>query len=230
MRARTREAPLLLFLAAYAAELVAFGSIGLVLLIATCSRMVPVAAILAVARHGPADPAFGRSHAFVHAALAWLATSALIIAANSFAYDAARWRAGEAAVAMGYDARTVDAGYEWVGVSRRATVGKPGSDIYGLAWYDDELALVPPCAVRLEQPVEASRVTGSYSRMVGLSPVPVLRPGAAALPVRLAAAGCPEPPSPDSASDGWTRYRSQGASHGMSGRRSERLPSAGVAL
>ena len=40
---------------------------------------------------------------------------ALVLAANSFAYDAARYREGEAAVAMGYTAQTVDAGYEWVG-------------------------------------------------------------------------------------------------------------------
>ena len=76
--------------------------------------MVPVAAILLLAGP-PSASRLGRSRALSHAAFAWLAVSAFVIAANSFAYDAARYRAGEAAVAMGYDARTVDAGYDWVG-------------------------------------------------------------------------------------------------------------------
>ena len=74
-----------------------------------------MAAILLL--RGPAQASgLGRSRAFAHAAFAWLAASAFVIAANSFAYDAARWHAeGEAAVALGYEAATIDAGYEWVG-------------------------------------------------------------------------------------------------------------------
>ena len=58
---------------------------------------------------------FGRSRALSHASLGWLLVVAFAISANSFAYDFARYRAGQAAVAMGYEANTVDAGLEWVG-------------------------------------------------------------------------------------------------------------------
>ena len=148
---RSREAPLLIFLGAYAAELVvvalASGILDRYLFV-----MVPFAAILLL--RGSTGPSrLGRSHAFSHAAFAWLAASAFVIAANSFAYDAARYRAGEAAVAMGYDARTVDAGYEWVGYHARV-VGNSGSGTYGLMWYDDTLLSDPPCAVFSNSPLD----------------------------------------------------------------------------
>ncbi len=110
---RSDEGPLLVFLAAYCAELVVFAPLG-----GTFDRylhpMIPAAAILLL--RGPArKPArLGASLAFSNAALAWLAISAFVLAANSLAYDVATRRVGEAAVAMGYDARTVDAGYVWV--------------------------------------------------------------------------------------------------------------------
>jgi len=40
---------------------------------------------------------------------------ALTLMANAFAFDAARWRAGEHLAASGLAAGTIDAGYEWVG-------------------------------------------------------------------------------------------------------------------
>ena len=143
---RSREGPLLVFLAAYGAELVLFAPLG-----GTFDRylhpMIPAAAILLL--RGPATPGrFAASHAFSNAALAWLAISAFAFAANSLAYDVATRRVGEAAVAMGYDARTVDAGYVWV-VSHAAgaEAGGSGSNEYGLAWYDDAVMPSPPCAV-----------------------------------------------------------------------------------
>ena len=114
--------------------------------------MVPPAAILLL--RGPAEPShFGRSRVFAHAAFAWLAASAFVIAANSFAYDAARYRGGEAAVAMGYDARTVDAGYEWVSY-HASWVWNSGSGTYGLTWYDDAFSSYRPCAVLSNSPLD----------------------------------------------------------------------------
>ncbi len=111
--AHAPEAPLLLFLLLYGAELALYSAIG-----AVYDRylfpMVPVVATLML-RRGSQPFALGRSHAFAHGAFVWLVASAFIIALNSFAYDTARYREGQAAVAMGYDASTVDAGYEWVG-------------------------------------------------------------------------------------------------------------------
>ena len=86
-------------------------------------------------------------------AFAWLAISAFVIAANSFAYDAARYRGGEAAVALGYDAQTVDAGYEWVSY-HASGVGNSGSGAYGLTWYDDVLSSSRPCAVLSNSPLD----------------------------------------------------------------------------
>jgi hypothetical protein len=69
-------------------------------------------------------------------AVAGLAGLALLFAANSFAFDGARWRAGEALVREGVPADSIDAGYEWLGsyapglprFGDRPTVG-------GLTWY-----------------------------------------------------------------------------------------------
>jgi hypothetical protein len=47
--------------------------------------------------------------------LGLLACLSLVFLLNADAFDAARWRAGEALVARGYRPETVDAGPEWVG-------------------------------------------------------------------------------------------------------------------
>jgi hypothetical protein len=56
---------------------------------------------------------------------------ALILMLNSFAFDAARWHAGETLVSVGLDARTVDAGYEWVGsnATMPADMTNPGHGV-----------------------------------------------------------------------------------------------------
>jgi hypothetical protein len=119
--------------------------------------MVPAASIRLL--RGPAQPShFGRSRAFAHGAFAWLVASAFIVAANSFAYDAARYREGEAAVALGYDARTVDAGLEWVGY-HASGVGNSGSGTYGLTWYDDNWSSYRPCAVLSNSPLDGGALT-----------------------------------------------------------------------
>jgi Dolichyl-phosphate-mannose-protein mannosyltransferase len=149
--ARSREATLVLFLVAYAAELVVISSASYPL-DRYLYPMVPAAAILLLRGH--AQPSrFGWSRAFVIAAFAWLAASAFVIAANSFAYDAARYRAGEAAVAMGYDARTVDAGYEWVGY-HASGAEKLGSGARGLTWYDARWPSFRACAVLRNSPLD----------------------------------------------------------------------------
>ena len=142
--ARSRQAPLVLFLIAYAAGLVLVAPLG-PMFDRYLYPMVPPAAILLLS--GLAEPSsLGRSRALAHGAFAWLAVSAFLIAANSFAYDAARYRAGEAAVAMGYDERTIDAGYEWVGYHADG-FGNATPMTYGLSWYDDRMLSSRPCAV-----------------------------------------------------------------------------------
>jgi Dolichyl-phosphate-mannose-protein mannosyltransferase len=112
--------------------------------------LVPAAAILILGWRSEGFR-FGRSMAFSHAAFAWLAVSALVIAANSFSYDAARWRAGEAAVAMGYDPRTIDAGYEWVGYHAIGAGGQ-GDGARGQAWFENLMGPTPLCAIVSNSP------------------------------------------------------------------------------
>ena len=120
--------------------------------------LVPAAAILILSWR-PEAFRFGRSAAFSHAAFAWLAVSALAIAANSFAYDAARWREGEGAVAMGYDARTIDAGYEWVGYHAKGPGGQGGGE-RGQAWFEHLMSPAPLCAILSNSP------PGSYEPLL----------------------------------------------------------------
>jgi hypothetical protein len=143
---RSREGTLVLFLLGYAAELALFSLLG-GLFDRYLWPMVPVAAILLLRRSSAVAAApFGRRLALSHGAFAWLLISACVIAANSFAYDAARQRAGEASVAMGYDPRTVDAGYEWVGTHG---IGEQrlDPDSLSLNWYGNYWPSFIPCAV-----------------------------------------------------------------------------------
>jgi 4-amino-4-deoxy-L-arabinose transferase-like glycosyltransferase len=112
--------------------------------------LVPAVAIL-ILRWIPEGFRVGRGLAFSHGAFVWLAASAFVIAANSFAYDAARWREGEAALAMGYDARTIDAGYEWVGYHATGTGGQGGGD-RGQAWFEHLMWPAPICAIVSNNP------------------------------------------------------------------------------
>ena len=201
---RSDVGPLLVFLAAYGAELVVYAPLG-----GSFDRylhpMIPAATILLL--RGPATkPAkLGASDAFSQAAVAWLALSAFALAANSLAFDVATHRAGEAAVAMGYDARTVDAGYVWV-VSHAAGVEVSGSSSYGLAWYDDQLMPSRPCAVVSNSPLLIGDLRliqvdpSAYRQYLFFGPAePLYLYGSLA-------AGCPVPPSasraPTSSGDG----------------------------
>jgi hypothetical protein len=107
--------------------------------------VVPAGAIV-ISNYGPATIRFGKALAFSHAALIWLGISAAVIATNSFAYDAARWRQGEAAVAIGYDAQSIDAGYEWVGYYASGSGGQ-GTGDRGQAWFEYLMAPAQLCAV-----------------------------------------------------------------------------------
>ena len=155
--ASSREGVLVLFLLGYAAELVLFSLLG-GLFDRYLYPMVPVAAILLLRRSaqpvGLGRPVrLGRSDAFAHGAFAWLMASALILAANSFAYDAARQREGEAAVALGYAANTIDAGYEWVGshaIGPQGTNDDPGL----LTWWEALWPTFRPCAILSNAPLD----------------------------------------------------------------------------
>jgi 4-amino-4-deoxy-L-arabinose transferase-like glycosyltransferase len=190
--ARRRDGLLFLFLVAYAAELVVFSSVSGIF-DRYLFLLVPATAILLL--RGPAQPShFGRSRALAHGAFAWLAASAFVIATNSFAYDAARYRGGEEAVAMGYDARTVDAGYEWVGYHATGAED-PGRNAHGLTWYEDFWSSFRPCAVLSNSPLDGGAFRlirldrSAYLQFLFFGPArPLYLYGALA-------DGCPSPPA-----------------------------------
>jgi 4-amino-4-deoxy-L-arabinose transferase-like glycosyltransferase len=149
--ARSREGPLVLFLLVYAAELAVFGSFFPVY-DRYLYALIPPAAVLLLHPFGTQARQV-RSEAFSHAALAWLALTAILIAANSFAYDAARYRAGEAAVALGYAPETIDVGPVWVAFHASGQEST-GIHDYGLTEYDDRWPSFRPCAVLANSPMD----------------------------------------------------------------------------
>ncbi len=156
--------------------------------------LIPVLGILLV-REAGGRRAPRWSTALGYAALAWLGASALAIAANSFAYDAARWRAGEAAEAAGYAPRTVDAGYEWVGFHAGRRIDQSAPDPAS-TWYAQALMPARPCAV-----VSNSADAPSGYRLVHADQTPyrqylLVGPYQPLYLYGSSDAGCPAPPLP----------------------------------
>jgi 4-amino-4-deoxy-L-arabinose transferase-like glycosyltransferase len=81
--------------------------------------LIPVVATLLM--YGPATPRLKLTiGASATAVFGVLSIVALIFMLNSFAFDSARWRAGERLVQLGVRPEDVDAGYEWVGFHQPA--------------------------------------------------------------------------------------------------------------
>ncbi len=77
-------------------------------------------------------------HAVRAVVVAAIVVVALVLTANSDAFDGARWRAASRAVAAGNAAATVDGGFEWVGAHAPGpadlTRGAPAPDRYRTTW------------------------------------------------------------------------------------------------
>jgi hypothetical protein len=106
------------------------------------SLIPPLAALLLAFQPAMGEPAQAGAVTWPRAAsvAGWLCAgmlgaTSLALLLNSAAYDAAKWRAGEALVAAGIPAEAIDAGFEWVGYHIRAPadLAHPGS---GLIWYE----------------------------------------------------------------------------------------------
>jgi hypothetical protein len=90
--------------------------------------------------------------------MAVLASTSLVLLLNADAFDAARWRAGESAVAGGANASTVDAGFEWVtfhatGLSVRARPPALGG-VYEGRWPSFHL-----CTLVSDSPISSPAAT-----------------------------------------------------------------------
>jgi hypothetical protein len=153
--------------------------------------MVPMAAILLL--RGPIRPFVpGRIQAVAHGAFVGLVLSSFVIAANSFAYDTARYREGEAAVAMGYDAQTVDAGYEWVG-SHGSGVHKAVNPTR-VIWYEDTWTSFRPCAVLSNSPLKLAGYTLIRVNRSAYRQFLLFGPGQPLYLYGALMGGCPPPP------------------------------------
>ena len=125
----------------------------------------------AVATRDPADPGARRPESRAPAIwdrlaiglsvvlLAGLGATSLVLLANANAFEAARWRIGERAVALGIPAGTIDAGLEWVafhatGVATPYAQAPPGWSRYGAWWPSFRL-----CAMASTSPLDRADLT-----------------------------------------------------------------------
>jgi hypothetical protein len=136
----------LLFVVVSALGLVAVGTGNLPVFDRYVLGLVPFAAGLVLAHRTASAPRGERAAMGVTArravevgAVVLFALLGLWWGGNSATFDGARWRAGERAVALGYPADRVDAGFEWRNVHR-----PPGSTPTAPAEHD------PEACVRIE--------------------------------------------------------------------------------
>jgi hypothetical protein len=84
-------------------------------------------------------------------------TAAVTLNAYAYAYDAARWSAGQDAEKAGFAASTIDAGFEWVGSHTTATA-EPGRKVAGAppyeTWYDQMFPGFKDCAFVSGSPLD----------------------------------------------------------------------------
>jgi hypothetical protein len=113
----------------------------------------------------PAPPSPGLRGLAVALAVPAIAT-ALMVTLNADAYDGARWSAGQDAVAAGYGAATVDAGFEWVG-AHATSMAQPGRHVAPApayeTWYDQMFPSFSACAF-----VSGSPFGGPTIRLLGV--------------------------------------------------------------
>jgi hypothetical protein len=116
------------------------------------------------------------------ALLAGIGVLGLALAADSDAFDAARWRAGTQLVDAGIPAERVDAGFEWVGAHTDLTADVHRAVVSsGMSWWVSMFGLPMSCAVVAASPaaprgyVEAARLAWHPELAWGTSHLVVYR-------------------------------------------------------
>ena len=114
--------------------------------------------------------------------LAGIGLVGLVLAANSDAFDAARWRVGTQLVAAGVPVDRVDAGFEWVGAHTGLTADIHRADFSpGRSWWVSMFGLPSSCAVVAASPaaprgyVETARPAWHPELVLGTSHLVVYR-------------------------------------------------------
>ncbi len=93
----------------------------------------------------------------VAAGVVLLSTVSLLVTVEEYTYDAARWQAGEAAVASGIPATATDAGFEWVGYHYREPAFTPADENHWdvpRRWYNGVFPAASNCALVAATPLE----------------------------------------------------------------------------
>lgn len=187
------QAMTLVFVIVSALGLVAVGTGNLPVFDRYVLGLVPFAAGLVLAHRsasaprpstsGPAPSGRTARRAVEVAGVVAFALMGLWWGGDSAAFDAARWRAGEQAVALGYPADRVDAGFEWRNVHRPA-----GATPTAPVEHD------PEACVRIESggPGAGGLAAGTHLLFTVELDQPYTRFG----PLRAVATGAPDCPSP----------------------------------
>ena len=123
--------------------------------------------------------------------LAGLAATSLVLLANANAFEAARWRMGELAVARGIPAGTVDAGLEWVafhatGVAKPYAKAPAGWSRYEAWWPSFRL-----CAMASTSPIDRPDLTLIEADAAAYRLLLWFGPNEPLYLYRAAGAGCP---------------------------------------
>jgi hypothetical protein len=123
--------------------------------------------------------------------LAGLALTSVVLLANADAFEAARWRMGERAVARGIPAGTVDAGLEWVafhatGVAKPYAKAPDGWSRYDAWWPSFRL-----CAMASTSPIDRPDLTLIDVNPAAYRLLLVAGPTQPLYLYRAAGAGCP---------------------------------------
>jgi hypothetical protein len=142
--------------------------------------LVPVAATLFLYGRGSESPSTmpmplskRALAASVMASYAFLAAISIVFMLNSFAFDAARWQAGERLALLGVRPDEVDAGYEWVGYYQPSLPASndilPQRTFYEMLWPGRRTCGV--VTSRQEEPPDATLVgTVTYSLLLIAGP------------------------------------------------------------
>ena len=149
-------------------------------------------------RSGPGAPAWtARPHA--HGAvtavsgglLALLAATSLALFLNSAAFDAVRWRMGDAAVELGFAPETVDAGFEWVGLHATGLANLTAPRAPSMTEYAVKFPSFHQCAVASSTPLDFPGFTLLVTRVRAYRLLLFAGPAEPIYLYRVANEGCP---------------------------------------
>jgi 4-amino-4-deoxy-L-arabinose transferase-like glycosyltransferase len=151
---------LVIFVALYGAQLVAFGLVASTFDRYLWPLAVPLCAVLLTpppTGDRTAAPKSGVEMVALRVAgwmMVGLAVISLVLLLNSVAFDAARWRMGGLAVSRGFEPETVDAGMEWVGYHATGVATVKAEPTRTEMWYDAWWPSFRLCAIVSSSPLD----------------------------------------------------------------------------